>query len=264
MAVAKPVSSPRNPLLREVRRAIARGGLTSDGCAVAETFHLLEEALQSDCRVEFVLAAESVRTTVESRVRPLAEVQILVLPDSLLQEVAATGTSQGVIALVRPPQWSLDQLFRGASLMVVLDGLQDPGNAGTIIRSAEAFGATGVLLLKGTVNPYNPKSIRASAGSVFRLPLVHGVEAPLARAAFERRRVDLYAAMPRGGRVVTELDLTRGCAFIIGNEGQGVGKAWRAAARDVSIPVARVESLNAAAAAAVLLYEAHRQRMSPA
>ena len=148
--------------------------------------------------------------------------------------------------------------------MVVLDGLQDPGNAGTIIRSAEAFGATGVLLLKGTVNPYNPKSIRASAGSVFRLPLVHGVEAPLARAAFERRRVDLYAAMPRGGRVVTELDLTRGCAFIIGNEGQGVGKAWRAAARDVSIPVARVESLNAAAAAAVLLYEAHRQRMSPA
>jgi len=261
MAKTEVLTSPANPLLKEVRRALVRGALTREGCCVAEGFHLLEEALRSECRVEVVLAAESVRSTVESHVRRLAGLRVAVLPDGLFQELSGTEAPQGVMALVRPPQWSLEQLFRGKPLVMVLDGVQDPGNAGTILRAAEAFGATGVLLVKGSASPYNPKAVRASAGSLFRVPLVAGLDAALARAALEQRRLDIYAAMPAGKKALGEADLTRKCALIVGSEGRGVGEKLRAGALELRIPVSGVKSLNAAMAATVLLYEAHRQRM---
>ncbi|MBI4873760.1 MAG: RNA methyltransferase [Acidobacteria bacterium] len=254
------LTSPKNPLLKEVHKAIARGALTGDGWAVAESFHLLEEALRSDCPVRTVLAAESVRTAVETHVRRLPGVRVLVLADELFARLASTEASQGVIALVRPPAWKLEQLFRGRSLVVVLDGIQDPGNAGAILRVAEAFGATGALFLKGSVNPHNPKAMRASAGSVFRLPLVTGLDGELARAALEQQRLDVYAAMPAARRNLADADLTRKCAIVIGGEGRGISEKLRAGALDLRIPTAGVESLNASVAAGVILYEAHRQR----
>ncbi len=254
------LTSPKNPLLKDVRKAIVRGTLTDDGCAVAESFHLLEEALRSDCRVQAVLAAESVRTAVESHVRRLKGMRVMVLSDELFARLSSTETSQGVIALVRPPAWKLEQLFRGRSLVVALDGLQDPGNAGAILRAAEAFGATGVLFLKGAVSPYNPKAMRASAGSVFRLPLVTGFDPELARAAFEQQRLDIYAAMPGARKNLTDIDLTRKCAIIVGSEGHGVSEKLRAGAIDLRIPTTGVDSLNVAMAAGVILYEARRQR----
>jgi TrmH family RNA methyltransferase len=240
------------------------GGLTEQGWWVAETFHLLEEALRSDCQVVTVLAAETVRSAAEAHVRRLSGVRVVVLPDLLLQRLAGTETSQGIIALVKPPAWSLDQLMRGRPLVVVLDGLQDPGNAGTIVRAAEAFGATGALFLKGTVSPHNPKTLRASAGSLFRVPFLVGVDPTLACAALQQRRVELYAGVPtranRPVRSLTDVDLTGACGLVIGNEARGVGAELRSAAMDISIPTVAVESLNAALAAGILLYEARRQR----
>ena len=253
-------TSPANPLLKDVRRAVVRGTLTADGCCLAESFHLLEEALRSDCEVRAVLASESVRSAVESHVRRLSRPRVIVLEDRLFQSVSGTEASQGVIALVRPPAWNLDQLFRGRPLVVVLDGMQDPGNAGAIVRAAEAFGATGLMFLKGTVSPYNPKAVRASAGSLFRTPLVAGLDGTLARAALEQHRLDIYAAVPTGNKDLHEVDLGRKCALIIGSEGRGVSDRLRAAAIDLRIPVSGVESLNAAMAAGILLYEARRQR----
>ena len=264
MAKPERISSAANPLLKEVRRAVARGTLTADGCCVAETFHLLEEALRSDCEVRVVLAAERVRSAVEAHVRRLAGVRVAVLPDELFEGVAGTETSQGVIALVRPPAWTIEQLFRGTSLVVVLDGLQDPGNAGAICRAAEAFGATGVLFLKGAVSPHNPKAVRAAAGSLFRVPFVAGVDGALARAAMRQHKLDVWAAVPArpDGRTtrLEDADLARPCAMVVGSEGHGVGLALRSAAIDLSIPTVGVESLNAAVAAGILLYEARRQR----
>lgn len=254
------ITSAANPLLKEVRRAIVRGTLTQDECCVAEGFRLLEEALRSECRVKLVLAAESVRTAVESHVRRLAGLRVVALPDSLFRQLSATETSQGVIALVRPPNWSLDQLFRGQSLVVVLDGLQDPGNTGAILRTAEAFGATGVIFLKGTVSPFNSKAVRASAGSLFRIPYVAGIDPSLARAALEQKKLDIYAATPSGKKTVGEVDLTRKCAIVVGSEGHGVSERLRSAALDLRISTAQVESLNAAMAAGIVLYEARRQR----
>ena len=262
MPKAEAITSAANPLVKDVRRAIVRGSLTHDGLCVAETFHLLEEALRSDCDVKTVLAAESVRSAAESHVRRLAGIKVAILPDRLFQSLSGTETSQGVMALVKPPLWTLDQLFRGRPLVVVLDGLQDPGNCGTIVRAAEAFGATGVVFLKGSASPYNPKTLRASAGSLFRMPFLHGLDGTLARAALQQNRVDLYAGVPArsGARSLAETDLTGRCGLVIGNEARGVGGALRSAALDVAIPTVGVESLNAAVAAGILLYEARRQR----
>jgi TrmH family RNA methyltransferase len=258
---AEVVTSVRNPLLRDLKRSALRGTLTEDGCCVAESFHLLEEALRSDCSVRAVIAAESVKSAVTSHVRGLSGLRLIVLPDDVFAQVSTTESTQGVISLVRPPLWTLDQLFRGQSLVIVLDGVQDPGNAGAIVRAVEAFGATGVLFLKGTASPYNPKTLRASAGSLFRVPAVHGVDEALARVAMEQRRLDIYAAMPKAQASIGDVDLTRRCAILIGSEGRGVSERLRTAALDLRIPTQRVESLNAAMAAGILLYEAHRQRM---
>jgi len=257
------VTSSANPLIKDVRRAIARGGLTDDGWCVAESFHLLEEALRSERDVPVVIATESVRDTVERHVSGLKASRIVVLSDALFQTIASTETSQGVMALVRPPEWSINQLFRGHSLVVVLDGVQDPGNAGTIVRAAEAFGATGVMFLKGTVSPNNPKTLRASAGSLFRVPLVTGIEPTLARASLQQHKVDLYAAMPFTGaeKMAGDVDFTRRCAIVIGSEGRGVSKELHGIAENIAIPTVAVNSLNAAVAASVILYEARRQRV---
>ncbi len=264
MATLETITSAANPLLKDVRRAMARCGLTAQGWCVAETFHLLEEALRSDCEVKAVLAAESVRSAAEARVGRRAGVKVVVVPDAVMQKVSATRTSQGVVTLVRPREWTLEQLFRGRALVVALDGMQDPGNAGAILRAAEAFGATGAVFLKGSVSPYNPKTLRASAGSLFRVPFLHGLDAGALLAGFQQHQVRLYAAVPAGEgkspRLPAEVDFTANCALIIGNEARGVGPELRAAALDVSIPTAGVESLNAAVAAGILLYEAQRQR----
>jgi TrmH family RNA methyltransferase len=264
MPTTEPITSAANPLLKDVRKALTRGGLTTNGCCVVETFHLLDEALRSHCRVRSVIAAESVRDRVERAIESQAGIRLSIVPDKLLNATANVATSQGVVALVDPPEHTVEQAIGAESLVLVIDGLQDPGNLGTILRSAEAFGVTGLLLLKGTVSPFNPKALRASAGSIFRVPFVHGMEETTALEALRRSGANLYAAVPNAnghiGSSPSEADLTCPCAIIIGSEGHGVSSSLRSAARDISIATAGVESLNAAVSAAILLYEARRQR----
>jgi len=137
------LTSPANPLIKDVRRALARGGLTGDGYLAAEGFHLLDEALRSDIDVKVVLTAESVQPAVRDRLRGRPAIRVAVVDDAVFRILADTESSQGVMTLAAPPVWKLEQLFRGQTLVVALDGLQDPGNAGAIVRAAEAFGATG-------------------------------------------------------------------------------------------------------------------------
>jgi len=165
-----------------------------------------------------------------------------------------------VIALVRPPAWTMEQLLRGKSLLIVLDGVQDPGNAGAIVRAAEAFGATGAAFLKGAASPYHPKALRASAGSIFRLPVTSGADENLLLAALDQRGIALYEASPHAATPLADADFSRRTAIVIGSEGRGVSPKIAGRATGVKIPTTGVESLNAAVAAGVLLYEARRQR----
>lgn len=241
------LTSEKNPLLKQVRRAVRRGSLTEDGFALAEGPHLLAEALRSRAEIGAVIAAESAAL-------PDVAARVVRVSGRAFAALASTDSPQGVLALVRPPIWTAAELLRGAALVVVLDRIQDPGNAGAILRAAEAFGATGAIFLKGSVHPHNPKCMRASAGSVFRLPLLDGV------AEDALPDLPLYAAGPRGAEDLSRADLVSPCGLIIGAEGSGVSPALLARARGLRIPTVGVESLNAAVAAGILLYEARRQR----
>ena len=246
------ITSPANPLVKDVRQAIAKAELTAQGFAIAESFHLLEEAERSGIPVEAVLAAERVADRVRTRAK------LYVLEDKLFDRLSSTETSQGVIALVRLPQWSFEDMLRDPALIVAIDGVQDPGNCGAIIRSAEAFGASGVVLLKGTANSFHPKTLRASAGSLFRMPFLNACE----KRVFEQKTCVLtrFSAQISARLKPETADLTRPCVLIVGSEGRGVSPELAAISEPVSIPTQGVESLNAAVAAGVILYEAQRQR----
>ncbi|MGI8990480.1 MAG: TrmH family RNA methyltransferase [Bryobacteraceae bacterium] len=261
MPAAQLLSSPANPLLKDVRKALQRGALTANGYCVAEGKHLLEEARRSGANIRAILVAQSA----EGEVADYSE-RAIVVDDRAFQSLSGVETAQGVMCLVEPRAWRLEDLLGAQGPVIILDGIQDPGNAGTIVRTAEAFGAAGVLFLKGSVSPFNPKAIRAAAGSFFRLPFVHDLGAADALASFAGRRITLYAGVPggNGAALLPLTDLTGKCAFAIGNEGHGVGEPFRSAALPLTIPASGVESLNAAIAAAIFLYESQRQRMQSA
>jgi RNA methyltransferase, TrmH family len=248
------LTSPQNPLLKEVRRAASRGELTEDGCVVAEGAHLLEEALASKVEIATVIAADAARAAVESLLSRADHVRVVSVPDAVFAKIASTEHPQGVITLVRLPRWGPQDLVRGTPLIMILDAIQDPGNAGAIVRAAEAFGATGVVFMKGTVSPHNPKCLRASAGSLFRMPVAHDFS-PAAMPP-----LTIFAAMPRAELTLDQADLTGPCAIAVGNEGRGVGPDTAWLSTRIRIPTVGVESLNAAMAAGVMLYEARRQR----
>ena len=235
-----------------MRRAAERGTLTEDGYAVAEGVHLFEEALKSGIDIGALLVSEEI---VDSRAWP-PSVAVHALPKALFREIASTETPQGVITLVRPPRYQADACLAGTSIL--LDGIQDPGNAGAIVRATEAFGGSGVIFLKGSVSPFNPKCLRAAAGSLFRLPFAIHPDADAVRMALERSESELYAAMPNAAQSIEEVDWSTPSAVLIGSEGRGVSAEWSAFAKHIRVPTTGVESLNAAIAASVILYEARR------
>lgn len=251
----EPIHSEANPLLKDIRRACARGTLTDQGLAVAEGPHLLEEAIRSGVALEAVIVTEG---RVQDFSIP-ASARAISVPDGVFRKLSSTEAPQGVISLFRPGAWTFDSMAAGRPLLVLLDGIQDPGNLGAILRTAEAFGATGCVLMKGCVNPYNPKSIRASAGSIFRMPLLYGLEAEQVMAELKARSIPPFAASARGEVEAKDVDFSGNAALIIGSEGRGISEVLLKNSKRVRIPTAGVESLNASIAAAVLLYEAQRQ-----
>ena len=174
-----------------------------------------------------------------------------------------TKTPQGILTVLRQKEWSYREVTEVACpLYAVLENLQDPGNAGTILRTGEAAGVTAVFLTEGSVDMYSPKTIRSTMGSVFRVPHFVVSDAPSLLADLKKRGVMTYAAHLRGRVDYTECDYCGGAAFVIGNEGKGITDETAAACGTlIRIPMlGRVESLNAAMACGVLLYEALRQR----
>lgn len=256
-----------HPRLSEIRKALRRGGLTPDGLLPIEGPHLLEEARRSGLEIAEVFSCEAPEILLPADGRFAGK--RYVLSEAVLRSVSATEEPHGTLALVRPRDFVLEDLLRAdapeTTLLVVLCGLQDPGNAGTILRAAEAFGASGCIATGGTTGRYNPKLVRASAGSLFRLPHVWNVGLAAIAERLAGAGVRMVATCSANGRGVSAPeaeDWTRPVAVLIGNEGAGLGDD-EVALCDAVVRIphsARVESLNVATAAAVILYEARRQR----
>jgi RNA methyltransferase, TrmH family len=258
------VAGRHNPRLKDLRQAFRRGELTPAGECAIEGVKLVEEAIRSGQRLGGVFFSESARGLSERLLPQInARVETLLLPDSLFNSIVPSDAPQGVAALVRLRPVATDQLLERSNLgpMVVVAGLQDPGNLGTILRSAEAFAAAGLFLTEGTASPYNSKVLRGSAGSIFRLPVVQITLAELI-PLLRQRGVRLIATSSHKGTPLPEATWTLPLAIFIGNEGTGLSRyLMHEMDETLVIPqAAQVESLNAGVAASIVLYEAARNR----
>ena len=262
------IEGRHNSLVKEVRHAFAKAELTESGDCAVEGARIVEEAIRSGLRFKAVLFKQSAQNLADRLLPQIgSHVETLLLPDKIFDSTVPSETPQGVAALVRLRESKLEDLverLQVGPIMIVI-GLQDPGNLGTLLRSAEAFGSAGVVLGDGTVSPFNSKVIRASAGSIFRLPFVlakaaGGTEDILAR--LRNQSIRLVATSSHKGVAVHEARFTGPLAVFIGNEGAGLLRNLLAQVDElVAIPHSpHVESLNAGVAASILLYEAARQR----
>ncbi|MGB7730711.1 MAG: RNA methyltransferase [Candidatus Acidiferrum sp.] len=297
LAATDIITSRENRWLKEFRVALRGGLATTSGAVGVEGVRLVEEALTSGCSVEAVLFSESAeryRDRLAPLVgRPETGFPVLRTTDRLFEGIADTEHPQGVAALVVPRATTLEQIVKAefvrpafrsgtlpdsqrkpcAALLVVLAGVQDPGNVGTIVRTAAAFGATGIVTAasgqSGTASPFAPKAMRASAGAALHLPILAGMALAVLLAQLKLlgiRTVASCAHQPdkknSDVRAPWQIEWCEPTALLVGNEGAGLPEEIvHAADTRIHIPMAtQVESLNAAAAAAVVLYEAYRQR----
>jgi RNA methyltransferase, TrmH family len=282
---AEIITSRENKWLRMFRAGLRGTGPRGDDPLAVEGRKLVEDSLRSGLEAVALLVSESGERELEHILRAASEsvagiprARVLRTTDKLFASVAGTETPQGVAALFRQPAWQFEDVLRGAAsadgtfaanapLLVVMAAVQDPGNVGTIARSAEAFGATGAVTTRGSADPWSPKAVRASAGSALRLPLLRGMAIPVLIAQLRVAEVKILAASSRVSERVDQdsgdiADLREAVAIFIGNEGAGLPpEAEHAADARISIPIAEsVESLNAGIAASIVLYEAARQR----
>lgn len=257
------VNSRQNARVKDLRRGFAEAAPNEQGEVAVEGMHLVEEAIRSGLRLSTVFLSESARERAHKLLPQLSShTEALLLPDEVFASAVPSDTPQGIAAMVRPRSFSLDEVFSPPpALLVVTAGMQDPGNLGTITRSAEAFGVTGLLLGERTVSQWNWKAVRASAGSAFRVPTLK-VEVTRALEKMKSRGVSVLATSSHKGAPIADADLRGPVALLIGSEATGVPKDVLAQADEVvAIPQsARVESLNAGVAASIMLYEAARQR----
>jgi RNA methyltransferase, TrmH family len=262
------IRSRTNPLVKRLRGLKERG--TGSDLALLEGFTLVAEGLGAGLR--FVEAAVTPAAEETTRGRDLVHqlslrrVPVRRVAPAVLESLSEAETSQGLVALARRPAFDEDAMYAATPLVIVAAGLQNPGNVGAVLRAAEAAGATGAYLTRGTADPFSWKALRGAMGSAFRVPHVRGLDAGDALERLRRRGVTVLAAAAAEGDRYDAVDLRRPVAFLLGPEASGLDAALAAQADGrITIPMAgHAESLNVAVAAGVLLFEAARQRAAGA
>jgi TrmH family RNA methyltransferase len=264
-AKAREVASATNSLVKVFRRALANG-LTRDGWLCGEGPHFLDEALKpgSQMMVRSVLISAGAADKHRALLARLpAETELAQIPEWLFHQIAGTRTPQGVAAIVELPAHDLKTVAASRNaILVIACELQDPGNMGTIIRSADALGASAVVTLKGTVSPFNPKAVRSCVGSIFRMPLFAGLKPEPLFKLLRESGVRILATDPRSAHAVSGTDLRGPVALLVGQEAAGLPpEIAREADELLCIPIRpEADSVNAATATGIFLYEIARQR----
>jgi RNA methyltransferase, TrmH family len=262
------IEGRHNSLAKELRQAFAHAERTGDGYCAIDGLKIVEEAIRSGLKFRAIFFRQSAENLADRLLPHIgANVETVVLGDQLFDSTVPSESPQGVAALVRIKEFSLDDVLERLQVgpLIVVFGLQDPGNLGTILRSAEAFGSAGIVLEEGTVSALNAKVIRASAGSIFRLPIVAAKSSEATQKLFTKLReagIRLVATSSHKGAALDDAKLTDSFAVFIGNEGSGLPHFVLSQVDElVTIPHASsVESLNAGVAGSLILYEAARQR----
>jgi TrmH family RNA methyltransferase len=267
------ITSRQNPLVRRFRRVRTSG---EPHLALLEGVRLVEEALDVGAHFESIAFTSDLESTERGLLLKDALQRVpcrgAELSKQVMDYISETESPQGIAALVTRPHFVLEDVIeREPQLIVIADGLQDPGNIGAIVRTAEAAGCTGMAVTQGTVSPYNPKALRASMGSALRLPIAVSQTPEMIARICGQAGITIMAASPATAQTsqsssnnmpYTEADFRRGVAIVMGSEGGGIASGpLSEGVLTVHIPMAAlVDSLNVASSAAIVLYEAARQR----
>lgn len=234
------------------------------GVFLTEGIKLFEEAPEESLREVYV--AEGLLNKLLGKPKwdqKLSRIPYEVVSDEVFAKISDTQTPQGILCVVKQPVYSLERMIQHTRpLLMLLEDIQDPGNLGTIVRTGEGAGITGVIMSRQTVDIFNPKTIRATMGSIFRVPFLYVDSLTQVLDQLREKGIHTYAAHLEGKEYYDSFSFIEGTAFVIGNEGNGLQRETAEKAESyLKIPMeGRVESLNAAVAASLLMYEAHRQR----
>lgn len=232
------------------------------GLFVAEGRKMFKEAPRDWISRVYVTESLSADEELMGKVRELPHE---IVADTVFRQMSDTLTPQGILTVLKTPSYTLEEIFRKEHpFLMVLEDLQDPGNAGTIFRTGEGAGVDGILLTKTCVDVTNPKVIRSTMGSVYRMPFLYVEDVVSLKESFREKNIRTFAAHLKGKNFYDGEDYRGGTVFLIGNEGNGLSEQAASAADCLTkIPMCgKVESLNAAMAAGILMYEAARQRRS--
>ena len=264
------ITSAENTRIKYFKRLVRRRFRETEGKFIIEGVRFVEEALASAMSVETVIFSSKLLQN--ERGKELldnianSDIPLLEVTEAIMESLADTATPQGVLAVVKTVETDLEVVLKSGQkkLLVLVDGIQDPGNLGTIIRTADAAGVDAVILTKGTVDLYNPKTLRATMGSLFHLPIIIADEAVQVAERLLISGIQLLVGVPQASQPIYTMDLTGSIALVVGSEANGVSEEVKSMASAlVNIPMpGSAESLNAAVATAIMLYEAVRQRSS--
>jgi TrmH family RNA methyltransferase len=257
----KDITSKENSIYKLIKTLSQKKVRESNGLFLIEGNRLLEEATSRGVKIKYLIINETVENL--PKINQGQDCEVLRLPNNLFKEVSDTVSPQGIIAVAEQIEISLADIIIGPNpLVVVLNGVQDPGNLGTIIRTSAAAGATAVLLPKGNVDLFNSKVIRSTMGSLFQVPIVDGLDDEEAVKWLNHNLINIIVADLDSEEYYYSVNLKEPFALVIGNENRGPNDVWRKAAyKQIKIPIlGSAESLNASVAAGIILYEAVRQR----
>ena len=260
------ISSKDNRIVKEAASLLEKKYRDELGLFLLEGPNIVKEAMEEGGRVRFIFTkagpcSEEIEEIVSiSKERHLA---VYELASEAFAKVTQTNSPQTIVAVIEKRQMTEDEFFEiiDDGNLIVLDRLQDPGNVGTIIRSAEAMGYKGVIAIKGTADIYQPKVVRSAAGSILRFPALFLEDDTELTRMCKRHGKKLYATSMHASKTIYDADLKNDVAIVIGNEGNGVSENLLAAAEGLAIPMeGKTESINAAISAAMIMYESLRQR----
>ena len=250
------IESNQNKIIKEVNSLKAKKERDKTGLFILEGKRLVDE-IPNSWEIKYLLKAESYSEYINFE-------NVYTVKDSLFEKISETVNPQGILAVCHIKEFDVTNVdYSNSPFFVVLENVTDPGNMGTLIRTADAAGADGIFLSKGCVDIYNPKVIRATMGSIFHLPIYRNLNLMDIMEDFKNNNVKTLAAHLKGTSTPYKVDMTTACAVIIGNEANGLSDEISEMASDlVKIPMpGKAESMNAGIAGGILIYEAVRQRI---
>lgn len=262
------ITSSKNGIIKEVKGLYKRKDRWKEGLFIIEGIKIIEEAFLNNVELKYIIISDKIKTTVEgSNFYEMIKYNknLVYTTENIFKDISDTENSQGIIGIAKFYSTSLDELLSIDNPSIVfLDGLQDPGNLGTIIRTCDAFNLDGIILGEGSVDPYNAKVVRATMGSIFRVPLVISNNSIETLYELKYNNIKVLSTSLESSVPVFNMDFREGFALVIGNESKGVSKdIINISDALIKIPMPGLaESLNAGVAASIIMYEAMKGRLN--